>query len=85
MDLADQIAQAEATLSALRARAALSCKDGRHDWQFVGGCNAGCGEDCVCSVPVHRCASCGGYDYGENAEAERIVGRCRILQEDARL
>lgn len=76
-DLADQIAVAEAHLRGLRAKAALSCVDGRHDWKFIGGRNAACGVDgCSCSVPVHRCASCGDYDYGENAEAEQIVGRC---------
>lgn len=81
MSLADQIADAEAVLAALRAKAALSCKDGRHDWKMIGGANAGCGPDCACSVPVHRCESCGDYDYGENDEAERTRGRCAILRD----
>lgn len=79
--LADEIAATERKLTELKSRAALSCKDNRHDWRFIGGRNAGCCDSCACSVPVHRCASCGDYDYGENAEAKRIVGQCLIDRE----
>ena len=79
--LADQIEAKRSELRALETQAALSCKDGRHDWQFYGGKNAGCDHDYACSVPVHRCASCGDYDYGDNAEAQRIVGHCMIGRE----
>ena len=77
MNLADQIAAKRAELLALQAEAALSCVDGRHKWKFVGGRNAGCGDSCACSVPVHRCETCGDYDYGENDEADRTIADCR--------
>ncbi len=50
--------------------------EGGHDWQSIGGCNAGCGEECGCSVPVYTCTRCGDSDYGENAEAEDIRNEC---------
>lgn len=46
------------------------------DMQSVGGCNAGCGDDCYCSVPVHKCTRCGDCDYGENEEAEQVRRDC---------
>lgn len=55
----------------------LNCQNGEHKWEHVGGCNAGCHEDlCCCSVPVHRCAVCGDYDYGDNAEAKQVRVDC---------
>lgn len=57
----------------------LGCYSGNHDWQHIGGCNAGCKPDigdCGCSVPVHECAKCGDCDYGDNAEAEKVRQRC---------
>lgn len=55
-----------------------NCYAGEHDWEFVGGRNAGCafGSLCACSVPVHRCRVCGDYDYGVNAEAAQIMADC---------
>ena len=47
-----------------------------HDWQFVGGCNAGCSCECECSVPVHECKACGDCDYGKNEEADEIRAEC---------
>ena len=46
----------------------LGCQR-KHTWESAGGANAGCGLDCVCSIPVYRCSVCGEYDYGENPEA----------------
>jgi hypothetical protein len=63
-------------MSARRDWLFVACEEG-HDWQSVGGCNAGCGEKCGCSVPVNRCARCGDYDYGDNAEAEQVRRACR--------
>lgn len=56
-----------------------------HAWSSVGGANAGCGEDCFCSVPVHECSRCGECDYGENDEASEIRSACRVDRADARL
>jgi hypothetical protein len=52
-----------------------------HFWQFIGGRNACCqlGDDCHCSVPVHRCRACGDYDYGDNDEADQVRTRCAEL------
>ncbi len=49
----------------------------QHDWRSTGGCNAGCGPDCCCSVPVHECAACGDCDYGDNEEAREVRADCR--------
>lgn len=56
------------------------CSKG-HTWVFYGGCNAGCDDDCACSVPVHKCAHCGDYDYGQNEEAEEVRRDCRARYE----
>lgn len=53
----------------------VGCERG-HDWQSVGGCNAGCHEECSCSIPVHQCRRCGDCDYGANAEAEQVRLDC---------
>lgn len=53
----------------------VGCTEG-HDWQSVGGCNAGCSEWCGCSVPVNRCSRCGDWDYGENDDARRVRENC---------
>lgn len=52
------------------------CRTVGCDMKSVGGCNAGCSDDCCCSVPVHKCNRCGGYDYGENEEADEIRRQC---------
>jgi hypothetical protein len=77
-DLAEQIDEARATLERLeRLATAATCAElGRHDWQSLGGCNAGCGKDCSCSVPVHECARCKDCDYGENADAGEVRREC---------
>lgn len=77
MSLRDQIAEAEAKLAQLRRQEAVaSCAEVGHRWKSCGGRNAGCGPSCRCSVPVHKCETCGDYDYGYPAEAE-IIAECR--------
>lgn len=77
MNLADQIADAEAILAALRRQAgSATCAEIGHDWRISGGKNAGCCDDCCCSVPVHCCARCGASDYGDTADADRIRADC---------
>lgn len=60
----------------------LGCEAG-HEWRHVGGCNAGCHEDCSCSVPVHECARCGDCDYGDNPEADAKRAACAEERSDA--
>ena len=55
-----------------------SCAEG-HIWESSGGCNAGCGDDCCCSVPVNRCVTCGDYDYGDNEDARDVRANCERL------
>lgn len=78
VDLARQIDDARANLERLERQAsAATCTElGRHDWQSIGGCNAGCEKDCACSVPVHRCSRCKDVDYGENVEADAVRREC---------
>lgn len=56
------------------------CSKG-HTWVSRGGCNAGCDDDCACSVPVHECAHCGDCDYGQNEEADEIRANCQSRYE----
>lgn len=53
--------------------------DAGHDMQSIGGCNAGCHDDCSCSVPVHTCTRCGYCDYGVNAYADEVRHGCEQL------
>jgi hypothetical protein len=79
-DLAKQLDEARAVVARLeRVAAAATCVElGKHDWQSIGGCNAGCeeGKYCSCSVPVYVCSRCGDCDYGDNREAVEIRRRC---------
>lgn len=52
------------------------CRKEGHDWKSRGGCNAGCCDDCACSVPVHECTRCGDCDYGQNEWREQTVAEC---------
>ena len=52
------------------------CIELGHKWTFIGGANAGCDDDCACSVPVHECEVCGDCDYGENDEAKQVIETC---------
>lgn len=54
----------------------LGCQRGNHEWQSIGGCNAGCSDDCYCSVPVNECSRCGDCDYGDNEDAEQVRENC---------
>lgn len=75
--LSQQLEAAKAEVERL-ARAILQapCRDVGHDWRHIGGTNAGCGDDCGCSVPVYSCARCQDSDYGDNAEARKIIAAC---------
>ena len=56
----------------------IGCEAG-HDLRSVGGCNAGCHEDCSCSVPVYECFRChAACDYGDNDEAEQVRADCAL-------
>jgi hypothetical protein len=61
-----------------RAIAQGPCREYGHDWKFEGGKNAGCGDGCGCSAPVHVCRKCGDCDYGDNAEADAVRSDCEI-------
>lgn len=81
-DLAADLAEAEALVARLKQQIATgTCAEAGHDWQHIGGCNAGCekGRDCGCSVPVNVCRKCGDSDYGDNAEAAQTRDECRRL------
>jgi hypothetical protein len=75
--LRDELEAAQAQVDALQRRlAAATCAEAGCDMQFIGGRNAGCGDHCNCSVPVHQCSRCGDCDYGDNAEAAETIERC---------
>lgn len=78
MTLRAELAETEARADELRRRiAAETCATAGCDMKHVGGRNAGCGDDCACSVPVHVCSKCGDSDYGDNPEAAETRRRCR--------
>lgn len=59
----------------------VGCEAG-HDWRSLGGCNAGCHNECSCSVPVNFCRRSGDCDYGDNTEAEQCRIKCAALWGD---
>lgn len=65
---------AEATVL---AGGAYPCAVLGHKWIDDGGANCGC-PDGQCSIPVHRCESCGDYDYGDNEYADLIRSGCTV-------
>lgn len=76
-DLHQQLADAEATAERLRRWiAAADCREVGCQMVHIGGCNAGCGDGCNCSVPVHQCPKCGDCDYGQNPEADAKRAAC---------
>ena len=78
-DLLKQLEEAKNLVARLQVQVKqLSCREVGHDWKFLGGRNAGCCDDCNCSVSVHYCAKCDDCDYGDNAEAEEIRQKCLI-------
>lgn len=64
-------------MSARRDWLFVGCEGG-HDMKSTGGCNAGCDDDCSCSVPVNVCTRCGVCDYGHNDEAVEIRAQCDL-------
>lgn len=77
MSIADELREAEDRVEAIKRRIASStCREVGCDMQFIGGMNAGCGESCGCSVPVHACIRCGDSDYGDNPEANEKRASC---------
>ena len=75
--LRSQIVEAEARVERLRqVMRAGPCREFGHDWKHIGGRNAGCGDGCCCSVPVHVCQKCGDSDYGDNPEAAETIASC---------
>lgn len=83
--LAKELAEAEALVDQLRRRiASATCVQAGHDWKMIGGTNAGCDRDCVCSVLVNVCAKCGDCDYGDNLDAEEVHRQCAALEDQSR-
>lgn len=77
-DLAQRLEDAKATVARLEHEAAgATCEQlGRHDWQSIGGKNAGCHDLCICSVPVNVCSRCKDCDYGDNDDARQTRQDC---------
>jgi hypothetical protein len=77
-NLGQQLEEARAEVARLERLALVaSCAELGHPMKFVGCRNCGCDRaDCWgCSIPVHSCA-CGDSDYGDNAEARKIIADC---------
>lgn len=76
-DVFDRLEQAKAEVARVEREIATGpCRTHGHDWQSIGGCNAGCHETCACSVPVNTCTKCGDCDYGENDDAIETRRAC---------
>lgn len=83
--LREQLAEVEAQADLLRRRIeGETCSIAGHVWKHIGGKNAGCGDACCCSVPVHTCALCGDSDYGDNDEADAVLEGCERWPNDGR-
>jgi len=76
-DLLDKLDAARAEVARLEREAAgAPCAEVGHRWKFRGGKNAGCGDGCGCSVPVHECEACGDCDYGDTPAADEVRQAC---------
>lgn len=81
MALQDDLDRAEAEVARIRREIVQGpCRTNGHDWQPLGGANAGCGEGCGCSVPVCVCRKCGDCDYGDTPEGDRIRQECADIR-----
>jgi hypothetical protein len=79
-----ELAELENRAERLRARiAAADCREAGCKMEHVGGKNAGCSDDCCCSVPVYVCPKCGDSDYGDNPEAAQTIANCAARAEAA--
>ena len=77
MNLTAQLEAARAEVSRIEREVAQGpCREYGHTWELLGGCNAGCCNDCACSVPVNHCVKCGDCDYGENDDATIVRADC---------
>ncbi len=78
-----ELAETEARAEHLRRRiAAETCLTAGHAWKHLGGMNAGCGDGCGCSIPVHECEICGDCDYGDNEWRAPTINACREAHVD---
>ena len=76
-DLLHDLERAQAEVARIQREIAQGpCRQYGHEWESIGGCNAGCGPYCDCSVGVNVCKKCGDCDYGANAEADEIRAKC---------
>jgi len=83
--LIEELEKARAEVTRIeREMAQGPCRLYGHQWKSYGGCNAGCGYLCDCSVPVNVCAKCGDCDYGNNTEADEIRRSCAERCDDLR-
>lgn len=77
-DLQKQLEEAQNQVARLEQLIKFTpCSEVGHRWVFLGGKNAGCSEDCSCSVPVHECSVCGDCDYGDNEWSEETIMECQ--------
>lgn len=77
MKLTEARAAAVAELARIEREIAQGpCREYGHNWESIGGCNAGCCDDCTCSVPVNHCVKCGDCDYGDNDDAKAARAEC---------
>ncbi len=82
MGLKEEIEEAENRLAQLRLReASATCAEVGHRWEPVGGSNAGCDDECSCSVAVYSCKVCGDCDYGE-PDRPQVIAACLATRMD---
>ncbi|RWH52193.1 hypothetical protein [Mesorhizobium sp.] len=76
-DLSERLEAARAEVARIEREIAQGpCREYGHQWQSYGGSNAGCNDECGCSVPVNVCSKCGDCDYGDNEEADQVRKNC---------
>ncbi|RWN60262.1 hypothetical protein [Mesorhizobium sp.] len=79
-DLSERLEAARAEVTRLEREIAQGpCREYGHHWQSYGGANAGCSDECGCSVPVNVCSKCGDCDYGDNEEADQVRKHCEEM------
>lgn len=75
--LIEQLAELERQAAQIKREIASGpCLEFGHDFQFAGGTNLGCGDDCACGGAVYTCTKCGDCDYGDNEENDELRAAC---------
>lgn len=63
----------ESDMETYRQYHLIRCNKGLHQMEFLGGCNTGCDEFCICSTEIFECKICNHFEYGEIIRSKHCI------------